>query len=193
MIGIIQQVLLELLEQHGGNELKQRVLTTANVDPSINYRIDKNYSDDECLRLIAASVEETGFTESEVYALYASAFLKKARSLFPRFFEIADDSEGFLLRQARIHAVMASGLKQQDERQHVNDKFSASPIEPGVVRVIYRSPNGLCRLYQALAFEVASLYGDEIEFNEPCCMHKGAVHCEFIITWPHKRQEVAHD
>jgi len=41
MIGIIQQVLLELLEQHGGNELKQRVLTTANVDPSINYRIDK--------------------------------------------------------------------------------------------------------------------------------------------------------
>ena len=115
MIGIIQQVLLELLEQHGGNELKQRVLTTANVDPSINYRIDKNYSDDECLRLIAASVEETGFTESEVYALYASAFLKKGMIFISSIFEIADDSEGFLLRQARIHAVVA-GLKLWDER-----------------------------------------------------------------------------
>lgn len=191
MIGIIQQVLLDFLEQHGGNELKQRVLTTANVDPSINYRIDKNYSDDECLRLINAAVIETGLSETTVYQHYATAFLKKAQALFPRFFEIADDSEGFLLRQARIHAVMASGLKRQDERQHVNDKFSATSVEPGKVRVIYRSANGLCRLYQALAFEVAALYDDKIEFEEPCCMHQGAVHCEFLISWPHKRQEVA--
>ena len=34
MIGIIQQVLLELLEEKGGEELKQRVLKRAHVEVS---------------------------------------------------------------------------------------------------------------------------------------------------------------
>ena len=183
MIGIIQKVLLDLLEETGGAPLVTDVLRRAEVHEDVTYRIDQNYSDDEFHRLLQASGEATGLSESELCVLYAKAFLTRARDLFPRFFEMSSSSEEFLLRQATIHAVMASGLKTSEDRKAVTDKFSAEQIRPGFVRVHYRSANKLCELYKALAHEVASLYGEKLQISCEHCMKRGDAECRFAINW----------
>ena len=89
MIGIIQKVLLDLLEETGGKPLLGAVLKRAEVPENVTFRIDQNYSDDEFHRLLQASSDETGLSEDELSALYAKAFLKRARDLFPRFFDMS--------------------------------------------------------------------------------------------------------
>ncbi len=183
MIGIIQRVLLNLLEETGGETLRFAVMDRAGVPHDRTFRIDQNYPDDECLRLIQGAVDETGLSEDEINALYAKAFLKEAHTLFPQFFLMAKTSEQFLLRQATIHGVIASGLKKSEERQMVKDKFSARSIEPGFVEVTYRSPNKLCGLFRALAHEVAAMYGEIVTVDCADCMKRGDEACRFELRW----------
>jgi hypothetical protein len=183
MIGIIQKVLLDLLHETGGASLVTDVLKRAEVPEDVTFRIDQNYSDEEFHRLLQASGQATGLPESELCALYARAFLARARELFPRFFEMSSSSEEFLLRQATIHAVMASGLKTSEDRKAVTDKFSAEQVRPGFIRVSYRSANKLCELYKALAHEVAFLYGEKLQITCEHCMKRGDTECRFAINW----------
>ncbi|HBS43066.1 MAG TPA: heme NO-binding protein [Oceanospirillales bacterium] len=183
MIGIIQRVLLDLLEETGGEPLKFAVMDRAGVPHDRDFRIDQNYPIDECLKLIQGAVDETGLSEDAINVLYAKAFLKEARNLFPQFFMMAKSSEQFLLRQATIHGVIASGLKKPEERQVVKDKFSARSIEPGFVEVTYRSPNKLCGLFRALAHEVAGIYGECLTVHCADCMKRGDDACRFELRW----------
>lgn len=183
MIGIIQRILLDLLEDTGGETLRHAVMDRADVPRDRDYRIDQNYPDDECLRLIQGAVAETGLSEDVLNEKYAQAFLAEARNLFPEFFKMSSSSEEFLLRQATIHGVISSGLKKPEERQKVKDKFSARRIRPGFVEITYRSPNQLCGLFRALAHEVAGLYGETLTVECADCMKRGDEACRFELHW----------
>lgn len=107
MIGIIQKVLLDLLEETGGKPLLGAVLKRAEVPENVTFRIDQNYSDDEFHRLLQASSDETGLSEDELSALYAKAFLKRARDLFPRFFDMSSSSSSNLARLTMVSTIAA--------------------------------------------------------------------------------------
>ncbi|NCP65708.1 MAG: heme NO-binding protein [Paraglaciecola sp.] len=185
MIGIIQKVLVDLLVNTGGTELKQAVFARAGVPLDRNFRIDQNYPDDECLRLIHAAVAETGLPAQQIYTLYAKAFLQEAKSLFPRFFEISTSSEAFLMRQATIHAVMASGLQHSVDRKKVTDKFSATQLAPGSIQIEYRSANLLCGIFKALAHELAGFYNESLTVSCARCVKRGDGECCFVLQWPY--------
>lgn len=187
MIGIIQNVLMDLLVSTGGESLKQSVLQHAGLPPDMHFRIDQNYSDIDCLKLIDAAAVETGLSVNEVYALYATAFINQARDLFPRFFEISKTSEEFLMRQATVHAVMASGLQHSEDRKQVTDKFSATQLSPGLVRIDYRSPNLLCGLFKALVHEVSSIYNETVSISCARCVKEGQSECSFNLQWPQSK------
>lgn len=184
MIGIIQKVLLDLLEQTGGLALKQAVLARVNLHSDTTFRIDQNYSDEQCLALIHATIAETGLPENDVNQLYAKAFIAEAQRLFPRFFEMSKSSEEFLLRQATVHAVMASGLQHAEERKQVTDKFNATRLSQGIVQIEYRSANRLCGLFKALAHEVADFYNEQVFISCTKCAKKGSDACSFTLQWP---------
>jgi hypothetical protein len=191
MIGIIQKVLVDLLVSTGGTPLKQAVFARAGVPFDQTFRIDQNYADDECLRLIHATVAETGLSEQKIYALYAKAFLQEARNLFPRFFEMSASSESFLMRQATIHAVMASGLQHSVDRKKVTDKFSATQLAPGKIQIEYRSANLLCGIFKALAHELAGLYNESVTISCARCVKRGNSECCFVLQWPYADDKVA--
>ncbi len=52
----------------------------------MHFRIDLNYSDIDCLKLIDAAADQTGLSVNEVYALNATAFIDQARDSFPPTF-----------------------------------------------------------------------------------------------------------
>jgi len=183
MIGIIQRTLLQAVRLHGGPDAAARVAAAAGA-PGREFRIDRDYPDDECLRLIAAACDVLGLSEREVYAAFSEHFLDEAQRMFPRFFEMSASSHDLLRRQPAIHASLASGLRSDDgDRLAAARKFVISVGGPERIVVDYRSPNRLCRLYCALAEAAAARCGDRIRIREPACMHDGADGCRIEIDW----------
>lgn len=185
MIGIIQNVLSALVTGHGGDTPRTAVFERAGVAPEKTFRIDRNYSDAECLALLEATVAETGLSRDELFDLYAPAFLTRARVLFPRFFEMCADSREFLKMQPEIHAMIGAGLQDPEERHAIANKFTVAERDDHSISVTYRSPNGLCALYRSLARASADQFGDRIEIETVrCSCDDGGESCEMVVTWP---------
>ncbi len=149
MIGFIQKVLVDIIRTEGGEEALVAIGRKAGLDEVPDYRIDRDYPDDECLRLLQATGEYFGLDEDALYRLYADHFIRESRQLFPMFYQMAGSARAFLERQPRIHTVLASGLRNEESRERVRDKFEIDQQGDDLL-VTYRSPNRLCGLYEAL-------------------------------------------
>lgn len=183
MIGLIQRTLLLTVERLGGPDAVAAVLDRAGVPADAAYRIDRDYPDDECARLIAATVATFGVPEDEVYRAFSVTFLEEARRMFPRFFEISRSGYDLLRRQPSIHASLAAGLRDGDTPHAATRKFQVTVVDADTIDVLYASPNRLCGLYRALAREVAREYGEEIRIEEHTCQNRGADACRMTLAW----------
>jgi hypothetical protein len=191
MIGMIQKVLLSLLEQEGGIALKERVLARAGLPPDARFRINADYADEDVHALLVASQEEAGLSRAELMDRYATHFLDHAQSLFPRFFEMSDGVKDFLIRQPVIHASFAAGLRAAEARQAVVDKFSVQVQEDGALEVSYRSPNRLCDLYQALVRALARRYEEDVAVEVLQCARRcEAEACVMRAYWPSRQRAI---
>lgn len=182
MIGLIQQVLVKLIEDRFGLEAVQTVFKEAGVPPDQQYRIDVNYSDEECVRLIKATCAVAKLSESEVFEVYADYFLRYSRAIFPKFYEISSNSKEFLKRQPTIHNCFGVGLRSQSDQKAIADKFQIEEDGESLITT-YDSPNMLCGLYVALAKRVIHEYGDEVIIEELSCTRNGDSVCRIRLTW----------
>jgi len=183
MVGLIQKVLLDLVEQEGGFEAVHRVREKAGVPSDRLFRLGEVYADDEFQRLFKATVEVLDLNEDQIFKSYADRFCKDAQRRFSKWFDLAKNSRDFLEFQTTIHNTFASGVVDPAARQAVKDKFNIEKIDDRKIVTHYRSPNRLCKFYRALGQWMADHYGDEIEFEEPKCQHRGDDECEIHVTW----------
>jgi hypothetical protein len=182
MLGLIQKLLLELVEERAGAEGVSEVMRRAEVPPDRVFRIGEAYSDEEWQRLFRAAVEVLRCGEAEFMDAYAEVFCRDALSRFPKWFEMSANSREFLERQVTIHNVFASGVRDPEARKAVVDKFRIEKHE-GEIVTHYRSPNRLCSLYKSLARWMFRHYGDEARIEEPKCMLRGDEECELHVIW----------
>jgi hypothetical protein len=186
MVGVIQKILLKMVEAEAGPEGLATLKAKSNVPPDRNFRIDTVYSDTECLRLFEVACEVLGKPLEELFELYADYFCKDALERWPTWFQMSSSSREFLERQPTIHNCFATGLRDPEARRAVVDKFRIERTSDGII-THYRSPNHLCGLYKALGRWVARHYGDTIEITEPQCMLHGAPECEIHVHWEEAR------
>jgi len=158
MLGIIPHVVDEYIRTKHPPEMRVAILSRIGLSSIHSFRLDTDYDDETCCRLINALDEETGMGAERVYDALAKFFLDWAEAAFPGFFAAASDTRGFLLIQPEIHAILASGLRAGAQRR-VNDKFRVMPVPDGV-RVHYRSQNRLGLFYCALARRLAERRGE---------------------------------
>jgi hypothetical protein len=182
MIGLIQRVLFDLVEEKGGRRAVEKVKERAGVPADKIFRIGEVYPDDEWLRLLAATCEVLGVSETEAMEAYAETFGRDALTRFPKWFEMSANSRQFLERQIAIHNMFASGLRDPEARRAVTDKFRIETRDDEIV-THYRSPNQLCTLYVALARWMFRHYGDEATIEQSRCMHRGDEECEIHVRW----------
>jgi len=182
MIGLIQKILFDLVEEKGGTKAVLEVKRRAGVSPEQIFRVGEVYPDDEWQRMFAATCEVLEVTEAQAVEVYADAFGRDALARFGKWFEISKNSREFLERQVTIHNVFASGLRDADARKAVTDKFRIEQFQDKIV-TYYRSPNKLCELYKALAQWMARHYGDEMSIEETKCMHRGDDECVMHVSW----------
>lgn len=187
MIGWVQNVLVELLVEVGGEELRDKVFEHAGVAEGTKFRMDRNYSDEEFRRLIAATAAMTGLDEDAMHAAYGKSFIIKSRRMFPKFFEDIQRSRDLLHRQAAIHRSLGSGLRSPEEREAVSRKFVVTEDGNDLV-VEYQSHNQMCGLYRTMAHQCAGDYGERIAVTtERCARREGDAdkpHCRFRLHWP---------
>jgi hypothetical protein len=182
MLGLIQKLLLDLVEDKAGAEGVSEVMLRAGVPPDRVFRIGEAYSDEEWQRLLRAACEVLHCSDAECMDAYAEVFGRDALSRFPKWFEMSANSREFLERQVTIHNVFASGVRDPGARKAVVDKFRIEK-RAGEIVTHYRSPNRLCSLYKALARWMFRHYGDEATIEEPKCMLRGDAECELHVSW----------
>lgn len=181
MIGLIQKVLVDTIREQGGETALQSIAASSGVSLESEFRIDRDYSDDDCQRLIAATAQQFDLSEEDLYRLYADRFVQASRQLFPRFYQMAGSAREFIERQPRIHATLASSLSSEESRGRVRDKFEVEECGNDLL-VTYRSPNRLCGLYQALYQRILQEYGETGGFEVRSCQKRGDAACVFCLT-----------
>lgn len=182
MVGLIQRILLHMIEQEAGPDARARVLRGAGLPETMDYRIDRTYDDEEFLRLFGVACSELGVTQAQAEITYADYFGRDALERFPAWFEVSEDARSFLLRQPLIHNCIAESISNRDLRRAVRDKFSVRESD-GQILTRYESRNRMCGLYVALASWVLHHYEETADIVETSCMKAGAPCCEIEIRW----------
>ena len=180
MIGYIQKVLVDTIRAEGGDEALATICQRAGVEGIPDFRIDQDYPDDECLRMIAETGAYFGLDEDSLFQLYADRFIRESWERFPMLYEMAGSARDFLERQPRVHTVLAAGLRGEESRDRVRDKFDIERDGDDLM-VTYRSPNRLCGLYEALFNRVLEEFGDTGSMEILACQKRGDDACRFCL------------
>lgn len=182
MVGLIQTILLDLVETTGSDGAVDRVRAASGVPADRDFRMDVAYDDEEWQRLLAAAIDELGIAPQQAVDAYAKHFLIDAQQRFPMWFQMSPNAKSLLMRQPAIHNGFATGVSDPAARSAIEDKFDVTESDAGL-RVRYKSPNGLCALYISLAKEVLAHYGEEANITESKCMARGDNACEIELVW----------
>lgn len=180
MIGVIQRVLVDVIREHGGDAAVVAIAGRAGLQGEPEFRIDRDYDDAECLRLIEATAEHFELTEDALYRIYADRFIRESRERFPMFYQMSANAREFLERQPRIHSTLAASLRTEASRDRVRDKFDVR-VEGDDLQVVYRSPNRLCGLYEALFYRLLEEFGETGTLQVKACQKRGDPACEFCL------------
>lgn len=186
MIGVIQNILMKLVEEKFGPNAVKEILKKTNLPSDFTFRIDTFYSDKEFITLFQNCCEAANWSEQEACDEYAVIFLREAKILFPHFFAMSKTSKEFLLRQPAIHNSLGAGLRDKKVRQNIADKFHIEEID-GVLYTHYNSPNQLCTLYISLANQLIKEYGEEGQVSSVSCARNGDTECIIRTSWESKQ------
>ncbi len=182
MVGLICKVLIDFVRATGGDAAVNKVKLQAQVPPAQEYKLNGVYDDAEWRRLVGAACAVLGITADQAEADFADFFFKDSLGRWPMWFKMSRNSREFLLRQPAIHNSLAAGVSEEAQRTAIADKFRIEATDDGLV-THYRSANGHCGLYRALARCIINHYGDEATVEEPRCALRGDDECEIHVHW----------
>ena len=182
MVGLICKVLVDLVRSKGGEAAVAEVRKRAGFPEGTEFKLDAVYDDADWHRLLGAACEALAITPAQAEAAYADFFFEDSLARWRPWFQMSRNSREFILRQPAIHNSLAAGVREEAQRTAIADKFRIEPTEDGLV-THYRSANGHCGLYMALARNIIAHFGDEAVIEERCCSLTGADECEIHIRW----------
>ena len=182
MVGLVQKLLLDLIESSAGADAAREVRRRADVPQDKEFHINEVYDDEEWRRIFRATCDVLNLTQAQAEETFAEFFCKDSQARWPMWFKMAGNAREFLLRQPKIHNGFATSQQDAALRSAIDDKFEVEERDGNLV-VHYKSPNHLCGLYVALAGCVINHYGDNAVVEEACCAKNGAPECEIHVRW----------
>jgi hypothetical protein len=184
MIGLIQKLVLQMVEEIGGPEALLEVKRRTSLPEEFEFRIDTDYDNEQMQQILENACAVLQVSEEAALSAFADYFLRDAQNRFPVFIAQARTSRELLINQTTIHNMLGSGLRNAEKLKAINDKFQVIKHDNGDLEVLYRSPNQWCTLYRKLAEAVAELYQENMTLSTIQCRKRGDQHCAFLIHWP---------
>jgi hypothetical protein len=175
--GIIFNLVEEVVSAAHGNDAWDTMLDAAGLDGA--YTSLGSYPDDDLMRLVAAASAALGASADDVIRQIGQGALPLLAERYNGFFDGHSSTRSFLLTLNDI--IHPEVLKLYPGA--VPPNFSFESNDDGSLTMGYKSERRLCRLAEGFILGAASHYGEEVELDQPQCMHRGddqcVIRCQF--------------
>lgn len=154
MMGIINNLLLQFVEEAAGADARKAILDKAGFTM---FRSEENYPDAAWQRLVTTTVEHLGMDGVEAQKAFARWCFPVLVKQFGPFFKSAKSTQQFMEKVPRIHRDFPSAsVKEFVEKIHVKQS------SPGLLVWDYESSNRLVPFMIELGKSVSGHYGEEV-------------------------------
>ncbi len=177
MKGIVFTSLADMVEEHHGIELWEKVLKVSKVDSGGVYTSGKTYSDSELFSLVQVLQKELDVDTDDLIRSFGMYLFSVLVGRHPHFHEAEPTFIGFL---KSIKDVIHVEVKKLYEQATV-PRFTYENEHKDRLTMYYQSPRKLCMLAEGLIYAAADKYKVNIELSHLQCMHQGSHHCEFLV------------
>ena len=181
MKGIIFNVLEEAVTTEFGADTWDKLLEAAKVDGA--YASVGAYPDEQLYALVGAASAALKLPADDVLRWFGVRALPLLAERYPGFFGRHRTTRGFIITLDSIVHPEVNKLYPGSE----TPKFEFDTTSPDVLVMFYHSKRKLCALVEGLSRGAADVYGETVEIRHTECMHRGAPHCRFELTFAEKR------
>jgi hypothetical protein len=186
MIGLINHLLFEYVDQKWGHDVSDQIKAKVSLPVDTQFHMNKFYQEDEWQRIFQSAVELTG-VEAETFEWDFGQFCGQALpGQFQGFMKGITSTRDMLVRQPKIHNTISMSLSDTEDRNKVNSKFSLEQ-HPDRTIMHYASPNGMCTFYRSLASWMGDYFSENIEVTECKCTKHGDEACEIHVIYHGKK------
>ena len=177
MHGIIHLELKKfVLATHGSSVWNSLVESAGLVGK--RYPAKRAYEDGDLLALVNSASEVLNTPVDNILESFGEFIAPDLMSLYSGHVNPAWKTLDFLENAEGVihHAVRAN------EPESTPPRLVARRQSATQVIIEYRSDRKMCALARGIVRGVADKYGEHVDINEPCCMHKGSEHCEIVVS-----------
>lgn len=176
MKGIIFTLLEHRILADYGEEAWDRIVEDADVDGI--YTTLGNYSHEELLDLLEAAEAYTGKSGAEALRWFGRDALHQLADKYPDLFEPHASTRAFALT---INGVIHPEVRKLYPGAQVPTFDVDEHPEQGDLMLRYRSTRGLCYFAEGLLHGTADHYGEQVNVEQPSCVHKSDDHCDLLL------------
>lgn len=175
MMGIINNLLLQFVEESAGAEARAQVLERAGMTGQV-FRSEVIYTEEEWQKLIGATLAHLGVDAVAGQKAFAAWCFPVLTRKFRPFFASARSAREFLEKVPTIHRDFPSS-----SQVGFVDKIMVRSSAPDRLVYAYQSPNNLVVLLVELGQALAAHYHEEVAI-EPRQLGPGSWEVEFRFT-----------
>jgi hypothetical protein len=182
MIGVINSLLFEFVEEKWGADQLQLLNVELGFQPDFRFRQHRVYDDAEWGRIYEKTIAFLGQDRDQFEWEFGFFSGDKLITLHHNLVADCQSARDVILRQPRIHHGIADAVANPKEHQGIIRKFRLEENGSTVI-MHYRSPNQMCTFYRSLATFVAQYHGETVTIDELRCMKRGDDECELHLDF----------
>lgn len=151
------------------------------------YSLSEAYPDEQFLALLERACALTALPLDEL--LFEFGVFTAATTFARRYsllFKSSTNARDFLLTvETPIHEVVREALP--DARP---PELAVTDLREEGLEIVYTSPRRICAMLRGLVEGTGRVYDEQLQVEEPECMHRGASACRVVVRFPRDRDEL---
>ena len=178
MKGIVFNLLEEAVRGEYGEDAWDDLLERAVVDGA--YTSLGRYPDTDMVRPVGAASEALKLPLETIVRWFGRRAIPLLRERYEDLFEGHTSTRSFLLP---LNSIVHPEVRKIYPGADVPTFDLQTAADEPVLEIGYRSARKLCALAAGFIEGSADHYGEDVEIEQPACMHRGAEHCLLTVTF----------
>jgi hypothetical protein len=178
MKGIVFNLLEEVVRAEYGEDTWDDLLDRAGLDGT--YTSLGGYPDSDLMKLVAAASTALDLPPDAVVRWFGRKAIPLLRDRYPGFFAPHTSTRSLLLT---LNSIIHPEVRKVYPGADVPICELDSLVDDDTMLMGYRSSRRLCALAEGFIEGSAEHYGEDVEIDQPSCMHRGDERCLLKIVF----------